>query len=474
MPLLPSFRQGITFGYGDEDLPVNDLSDDEDADTEVSLGTDDTENVSDNFASGALEGIKTIKVENSYMEEKEQAVIALKDVCQYTAAAFVPYLDEAVAQTKRTAHMPDDDVKQASYDALVEFAVAYYKLGNAEKLHELIVYLVKELALAIKGEEEVMVVCRALENLARLHKECKDKVSGVPGHPEQVIKCIHWVMNQECACQDSDQYDADADEEEEDSEQDEVLFEYAGEVLPALGMAMTPQTFAPYFAGIMPHLLKKAKKQCSESERSFAAGALAECMRPLGDAAVLRAFLPKLLPVFVGLTRDHDDDVRNNAIYGLGEMALHGGDAVFESYPSILQTLSAQLGHEENARVIDQIVSAVCRLVLANRALVPLAEVLPVVFQHLPLKEDFEEYHMVFRCLQELLGAGEAIVIENATKILHLCATIYDTKAGKESEETGPAIVQLVKSFAAVPEAAAAAAQLPEEAQAKINSIAAM
>ena len=56
-------------------------------------------------------------------------------------------------------------------------------------------------------------------------------------------------MKKECACQDQEVEEGGMEEDEE-AEQDEMLFEYAGEVLPNLGRAMTPDTFAPYFAGL--------------------------------------------------------------------------------------------------------------------------------------------------------------------------------------------------------------------------------
>lgn len=49
----------------------------------------------------------------------------------------------------------------------------------------------------------------------------------------------------------------DDDAEESESEAHEKLIEYAGDVLPALGGAMTPQEFAPYFAGLLPSILQR-------------------------------------------------------------------------------------------------------------------------------------------------------------------------------------------------------------------------
>ena len=67
----------------------------------------------------------------------------------------------------------------------------------------------------------------------------------------------------------------------EASEEDEAIFEYAGDVLPSLGMAMTPDTFAPYFIGSLPLLMKKMKPHCSSAERSFAIGTMADCVKAL-------------------------------------------------------------------------------------------------------------------------------------------------------------------------------------------------
>jgi hypothetical protein len=48
-------------------------------------------------------------------------------------------------------------------------------------------------------------------------------------------------------CMDSGDYDLEDDgaDDAQEAEQDEALFEYAGEVIPALGRAMAPSAFAP-------------------------------------------------------------------------------------------------------------------------------------------------------------------------------------------------------------------------------------
>lgn len=43
-------------------------------------------------------------------------------------------------------------------------------------------------------------------------------------------------------------------------------------------------------------------------------------------------FVPQLLPILLRMVNDPNAEVRNNAIYGIGEMALYGKEAVY-SYP---------------------------------------------------------------------------------------------------------------------------------------------
>ena len=50
----------------------------------------------------------------------------------------------------------------------------------------------------------------------------------------------------------------DDETDEADCEASEKLIEYAGDVLPALGGAMSPDQFAPYFAGLLPSILLRS------------------------------------------------------------------------------------------------------------------------------------------------------------------------------------------------------------------------
>ena len=154
--------------------------------------------------------------------------------------------------------------------------------------------LVPKLCNFVEEESEHTIVVTALDSLTELLKHTKTGVTSLDKVPEMIVHCVSKIMKKECSCQDAE--DEDGMEEDEEAEEDEMLFEYAGEVLPNLGRAMSPDAFAPYFVGLLPWILKKTRKQATLAERSFAVGALADCVEPL--LGQLDKFLPHVLPIF--------------------------------------------------------------------------------------------------------------------------------------------------------------------------------
>ena len=58
---------------------------------------------------------------------------------------------------------------------------------------------------------------------------------------------------------------------------------------------------------------------------------------------MLAALLPHILPMLGDMCRDPEDDCRNNAVYGLGELLLWGGQEVSQHRETILMSLSQML-----------------------------------------------------------------------------------------------------------------------------------
>ena len=106
-----------------------------------------------------------------------------------------------------------------------------------------------------------------------------------------IVACVQKIMKGECACQHVEEAEGVDEGAEEEAEQDEMLFEYAGEVLPTLGRALNPATFDPCFTGLLPMRI---------------AIAIADSLEPL--QGVLQPFLQHMLPLFVEMIKDSEDD----------------------------------------------------------------------------------------------------------------------------------------------------------------------
>ena len=69
------------------------------------------------------------------------------------------------------------------------------------------------------------------------------------------------------------------------------------------------------------------KETSSTSEKSFAVGTLAEVIEACGTPVGSR-FVGTLYPVFQRMIGDEDEEVRSNAVFALGVLAVAGGDGM--------------------------------------------------------------------------------------------------------------------------------------------------
>jgi len=468
MLLAACSKDGITLDFKDEGIAgisLEELSDEED-----DVNGDDID-ISLSANSNDLDNIKSINVENAYKEEKETAIAMLKEMCVSCGPrVFLPFLPRCMEEIWPLLEYPHEDIRREAVGAISKFCAAYYieldqGVGDLNMFTQCATKLVPLLCEMVRNEVEVDVVCSALDMIADLLKTCKQGITNIPGHCEEVIQVMHNVIQSKCACMDSDVTDPNDDEGSlDEAEQDEVLFEYAGDILPSLGLALSdPEKFKTYFAGMLTHLVKKTKPRCTTAEKSFAAGSLAECMEPLRGQ--LEPFVGHVMPIFNKLVTDEDDDVRNNAVFGLGELVLHAGEIMYPHFDGILATLSRLLSDEKAPRVIDQIAGAVCRLILANKNLVPLDAVVPVVLQQLPMREDLDEYAVVFQALTVLFADQNPLVANAMPNLVAYSLILLNTDEEFDREKVLPLVHGLLQKFKiGLPEKFSACIEtLPEE-----------
>ncbi|KAK4877680.1 hypothetical protein RN001_010186 [Aquatica leii] len=438
-PVLPNVVEQM-IGTIQNDKDGVDLYDDSESDNEFE---EDIE-----IASSTTDDSEQCKymVENSYVDEKEQACRTLKELCANVGAPFLPFLEKSFQEVFKLLNFPQDDMRKAAVDTLQEFCLMLNKVNTEEGkqgLYRALQMLIPKCAEIIRADEERQVVMCALDAYANLLEELKGEVLVGEGHREAIMNCVIDVLNLKTACQDADlETGGDGGEEETEAEQDELLLEYAGDVIPKFGKAIQPDDFALYFPNILTLVGNRTKKRNSESQRSFSYGTLAECMQPLG--LYINKYIEQLMKLWFAGAKDSSDEVRNNSIYGLGEMVLHGRECVFPYYPDILQALSTLATKESHVGTLDNICGALAKLIIANSSLVPLEQVFPAFMERLPLREDFQENEAVVKCFYGLYQQGNVVLRQHLEGVIKVIAHIYANQQ-TSNDETKQIVMEFLK-----------------------------
>ncbi|KAK1123971.1 hypothetical protein K0M31_006999 [Melipona bicolor] len=411
---------------------------------EVSENENEDEDIenTDNEDDGDDGDVAGYSVENAYIEEKEEAILALKEIAEHTGEAFLPYLEKSFEETFKLANYPQEDIRKAVIDALLQFCINFSKINTNEgkqALSKALSVFVPKLSELIRLDDDRTVAINGLDAYAELLKEVGSIVVIGEGHKEAITNCITDIMLGKTQCQHH--------EEEEnldiEAEQDELLVESAGDVLCNLGKVISPEDYELYFKIVLPMLLERLKKNKSEGQRSFAVGTISECFSGLKHRVA--NFICQLLPLFLKLADDSSGEIRNNAIYGIGEIVLHGKDAVYMHYTDILSVLSNAIYKESHIAARDNIVGAIARLIIVNYLNIPLDQIFPIFVKQLPLKEDFEENKAVFKSILTLYEAGHPILHPYMETLLGVAVSIIHENTATD-DEAKSIVMEFIKS----------------------------
>ncbi|KAG8455383.1 hypothetical protein GDO86_001542 [Hymenochirus boettgeri] len=453
-------KEGVVVHYNENRsfLLFDDEADEEDAIIEEN--EDDEEDPD-------IEGYSVV---NSYMDEKQDACLSLGEIAYNASSSFFPYLDSCFQEVFKHIESPHVNIRKSAYSAVGQFVRSMNLMcqnnpseANSAALFCLLSHVIPSFLKGIQNDKESAVVMEIIDSFNQILKDIKGHCVRDAKQLEEICTVVKAVLQSKTACQDPEV----EDEDEQQAESDCMLIEYAGEVIPLLTTAVGGSTFAPYFAEFLPYLLNKTKHSCTDAEKSFAGGTLAETVVSLGPAVV--QFIPQIFPALLSLTKDEDGEVRSNSIFGLGALAEHGGQSMHQYYPKLLSVLSSVISTEENKHVLDNVCGAVSRMVVSYPDGIPIEQVFPVMLRVLPLKEDFEENSTVFKCIVFIYEHFPQQVIGQLKNLANIFAHVLGTKEIKP--ETEEILIHLLKDMAQrfPQDLNNAILCLPEEASAKLK-----
>ncbi|XP_023131209.1 importin-4 [Amphiprion ocellaris] len=478
MLLALKSNEGIT-AHLEEDktfVLLDDDDDDDDDNEEEKDGDDFLEDESETD----VHDVAGFSVENAYIDEKEDACDALGEIAFSTGAAFQPFLESSFQQIYEMRDFPHEDVRRAAFGAMGKFCRAQHKVwkenpteANHQALLKLLEVVLPCFVETVRTEPERLVVMGVLESMNGVIKSCEGEVFRNPSRLKEISYVIRDVLKKKMACQDGG--GDEAEDEDQQAEYDAMLQEFAGEGIPLVASAVPADSFAPFLNDLLPLIMGKTKSTGTVAERSFSLGTIGEILQALvtapGGQGLAGRLSNRLLPVLVAGVRDSDPEVRNNSVFGLGCLAQAAGPIVLTDYPMMLSVFSNLLVKESDARVIDNLCGALCRMILSNVEAVPLEQVVPALAARLPLKEDMEENKTVFSCLALLYTHSPSLVVKVMKQIVVASSHVLDHKdVDKETQNTA---VLLMKQFAQnhCAEFQAAVRPLPAEQQAKLSAV---
>jgi hypothetical protein len=95
---------------------------------------------------------------------------------------------------------------------------------------------------------------------------------------------------------------------------------------------------------------------------------------------------------------------------------------------------------------VDNAAAAVARMIVTGAAHVPLEHVLPVLLSAMPLKVDFDETPITFKCLNGLVQSQNPAIMNLMPQVLEVYANALAEKSNVE-EEVQTEVKQVVRGL---------------------------
>lgn len=124
-------------------------------------------------------------------------IILNEDIVTFYREAFMPYLERCFEEIFKLINYPQEDIRKASIEALLQFCINFSKIntdeGRKALLKALCMFIPKLSELIRLDEERTVAIC-GLEAYLKLLREIKSDVIFGGGHKEAIINCVIDVL----------------------------------------------------------------------------------------------------------------------------------------------------------------------------------------------------------------------------------------------------------------------------------------
>eukprot|EP00899_Mesostigma_viride_P014208 jgi/Mesvir1/22789/Mv14177-RA.1 len=420
-----------------------------------------------------LEGT-SLSIRTGVLDEKSAALQALGSYARHCKAAFMPYMEEMLAILKRNVDYFHEDVRQQTmeaYHCVVIAVMEAYPSGGLQMPLRPEVKHVADIAMetfvkAMVDDDDKEVVAQACISAGEVMK-----LLGTPAAIEPYLKgvseSLESILTEKALCQEAES-DSE-DEEGEDADHDAVLMDAACELLPSMATVLKEQ-FVPLLQHHFNNLMRYAKPSRTSADRTMVVACFAEVVRAMGPSVA--PFADAIFPLAMKELSQPESSNRRNAAFCLGVLCEQCPDHAAKLCPQLLQKLHPLFFSSEEGGVRDNAVSAVCRMMMACPQQIPLAQVLPVLLDALPLEDDKDEALPVYGCLCHLLTAFHPDILPHVPKIVQLFGGVaVDEDVGADTKSAIGQAFKRVMDTAHRAELEALVVALPEDQKAALVAL---
>ncbi|KAH0565288.1 hypothetical protein GP486_001324 [Trichoglossum hirsutum] len=391
--------------------------------------------------------------------EKEIALDVIGDVLSHTKSKFIPYFEKTVEITLGLVEHSYEGVRKAAIGTLWRAYACLWEIcedGQMAKWQPGLPLKVQPTAELQKLGEVVMTATLAVyvnevdrgtvtdinRNIAATLKLCGPAILTHGDAVHEITTCILSILRKQHPCQ-QDMGDLEEVESmQESSEYDWMVVDTAMDVITGLAAALGT-AFGELWKIFEKPILRYAGS--SEAlERSTSVGTIAECIQNMGDAVT--PFTPSLMKMLLHRLSDEDPETKSNAAFAMGQLCDKSRDAngIVSNYNTILQKLEPLL-HAQSHRLLDNAAGCVARMITAHPENIPIDDVLPLLVDLLPLKEDFEENKPIYEMLVKLYESSHQTVRRLTPQLIPVFAKVLGPPQEQLADETRGQLAELVK-----------------------------
>jgi len=361
------------------------------------------------------------------MSEKSAALSCLGKIAEVHSQQFAKYLEEtAEILLELIGFEMAPHVSSSALDSLVNLCTSVKNLTQPDLTFERgvvkplateleqIVVATMEGALSTFLIPDDVIVRGALDSIGKLGTTIGPVI--YTQYLENVEKFIITLLNRKAPCQNV------AETFDEGSEDDFAIFAAALELVSQMAKSMG-EHLVPSLVKILPHFEPHLKPDAPFEYTNCAVATVAEILQELKEA--FQPFCQALLPVTISsMQLGKENYVIHNASYCSSLLIQYGGASVNEYYLHLVNALSPlfAVNHKKYPTVADNACGCLARMIKTNPSLVPLEQVLPVLLNSLPLRNDFEPAIPTYECIFDLLKNNNPVILTLIPQVISLFA----------------------------------------------------